>query len=506
VLTSITNTTMKKLTLFNCLFAVLFTVFSTGIFAQTNTSASGEFSLQGMLTTTTGTPIADGSHSVTVNVYANGSNTASFSQTLNVTTMGGLFTAMIGANGNGGATLHIMPETSYQLGVSVDGSAELAPKLQLGSAINSLTANLAANADSVAGFTVSTSGNANLRANTLFTLNSAGKIDSSLLQGSLVTSINGMTGAVNLQGAGNLGITTNGNTVTLNVTGGSGGSLTLPFTQTTNLATGNTAFSITNSLGGSAATFINSGTGNALSLTAGSGSAINATSTGGVGGASTINVSNTSGGAINAVANAGTGAAITVQNLASSNTANLLNALNSVGTSVFDVSASGQTTINATAGPALTATTTASTDAVVKLQNLSSSAGANLLTALNSTGGTALNVAATGQTTINSTVGDALNVATSAAGQAALAINGGLKITGGAVGTGTINLGQLTTTINNPLVKANSIILLTVNAAGAAAVPLQIASQANGSFVVSAITTLVGVTGNVSFNYLIINQ
>jgi hypothetical protein len=551
---------MKKITILSAFFAVSILLLTNGAFAQSNASASGQFSLQGMLTTNTGTPIADGSHSLTVNVYANGSSSAMFSETDNITTSGGVFTAMIGANGSGGTKLTTMPDVSYQLGISVDGGAELSPKLQLGSSLSSLTANLAANADAVGGFTVSTSGNANARANTLFTLNGTGKIDSSLLAGSLVTSVNGMSGAINLQGAGNLGVSTNGNTVTLTVGGSGGGSLTLPFTQTVSLSNG-TAFSITNSLAGSAASFVNTGVGNALNLTAGAGSAISATSSGGLGGAATLNIANTGGAAINAVANTSTGSALTLQNTSSSaaanvmtalnasgssiltlngsgqemitatagpaitattnasgdaalklqNTsssagANLINALNSSGSAVLTLTGNGQATITAASGPAITATTSAAGDAALKVQNMSSNAGANLITALNSTGSAAFSVAGNGQTSINSTVGNALNVSTTAAGAAAIAINGGLKVTGGAVGTGTIASGYLTTTINNALVQANSIILITVSGAGSAAVPLQVASQANGQFTVSAITSLLGLTGAVNFNYLIINQ
>src|SRR6185436_2990476 len=130
---------MKKITLSYCI-AILFTLFATNLFAQTSMTASGEFSLQGMLTTNTGTPIADGQHSLTVKVYANNSASASYSQTVSITTVNGLFTAMIGANGDGGATLQVMPGTDYKLGISVDGGAELSPKLEVASAINSLTA------------------------------------------------------------------------------------------------------------------------------------------------------------------------------------------------------------------------------------------------------------------------------------------------------------------------------------------------------------------------------
>src|SRR5258706_11698675 len=139
---------MKKIITSCCFFAVSFILlaFNSNVIAQSgNASASGEFSIQGMLTTTTGTPIADGSHSLTVKVYANGSSSAMFSETQNIMTLGGLFTAMIGANGEGGTKLTVKPEASYQLGISVDGGAELSPKLSLASAVSSLTANLAAN-------------------------------------------------------------------------------------------------------------------------------------------------------------------------------------------------------------------------------------------------------------------------------------------------------------------------------------------------------------------------
>jgi len=505
---------MKKITTFFCSIAVflLFAGLNSSSFAQSNNAtASGQFSVQGMLTSNTGTPITDGQHSITANVYANGSATPVFTQTQNVTTVNGMFTAMIGSNG--GSNLNVHAGTDYQLGISVDNGTELSPKLSLASSLNSLTANLAANADSVGGFAVSA--NAGTKANTLLVLNNSGKIDSSLLSGSIVSSVNGMTGPINIQGGGNLGVTTTGNTVNLSFTGSGSGGLNLPFSQTLNLASG-TGLSISNTLGGSAATFTNTGVGAALNATATTGSAITASTTGSANGAATLDLSNTGGVALNAISTSGTGAVMTLKNLSSSASAQLISAANSAGTPVLDVLANGQTTINSSVsnalsvtssgGTAINATANTSSDAALKVQNLSTGSGANLMTALNSTGTAVLTVAGNGQTTINSTVGNALNVSTTASGEAALALNGGLKITGGAAGTGTIALGQLQTTITNALVKSNSIILVTVNAAGAAAVPLQVASQGNGSFVVSAITSLAGLTGAVNFSYLIISQ
>ena len=507
---------MKKSTIsfVTAVFLTLF-LFTNSTFAQSaNTSASGQFSLQGMLTTPSGTPIADGAHTIVANVYSTANGSVVYTETATVNTLKGLFSTMIGANGNAGSKLNVKAGTDYQLGIAVDGGTELTPKISLASAISALTSKLAANADSVGGFAVATTNGA--KANTLLVLNGAGKIDSSLLSGSLVSSINGMTGPINIQGGGNLGVTMNGNTVNLSFTGNGSGGLNLPFTQTLNLGQGSTGFSITNTLAGSAATFANTGIGSALNATATTGSAISASTAGSVTGAATLDLSNTGGTALNAVSTSATGAVMTLKNLSSTATAQLLSAANSAGTQVMGVLANGQTTINASvsnalnvtssAGTAISATGTASSDAVLKVQNMSSSAGANLVTALNSTGTPVLTVAGNGQTTITSSVGNALSVATSASGEAALAINGGLKVTGGAVGTGTINSGSLTATVNNALVKANSIILVTVNGAGNAAVPVQVSSQSNGSFVVSAITSLLGTTGNVNFNYLIINQ
>jgi hypothetical protein len=195
--------------------------------------------------------------------------------------------------------------------------------------------------------------------------------------------------------------------------------------------------------------------------------------------------------------------------------AQLLSAANAGGSVVLDVAANGKTTINSSvanaldvsssAGAAINATANATTDAVLKVKNEASGASAKLISALNAGGNTVLDVASSGKTTIASSVGDALDVTTSASGEAALKVTGGLKFIG-AAGAGAITAGNLTTTINNSLAKANSIILVTVNGGGAVAVPLMVSSQANGSFVVSVFNNVTSLLGNVSFSYLIINQ
>src|SRR5688572_1818793 len=151
------STNASRLTI--VLFLIVVCLCNTLTYAQTTTTASGEFSLQGRLTSNTGTPIADGAHSLAVRVYAKGSGSALFTETQTITTSGGLFNAMIGGTGDGGATFNVQANTDYELGISVDGESELSPRIGLGSSINSLTADLAANANAVGGFGVSTSDN-----------------------------------------------------------------------------------------------------------------------------------------------------------------------------------------------------------------------------------------------------------------------------------------------------------------------------------------------------------
>ena len=605
--------------------------------AAQQTSVDGQFSLQGRLTTgTTNEAVVDGQHTLTISLYAEGSNTAIATETDVVTTVDGIFTTMVGDN----STLDLDADMNYEIGITVNGGAELSPRIMIGDAPTAIaadvaaTAELALDANAVGGFGVSANGE--IGPNQIVTTNAEGRLDASLLDGliggNVVTSINGESGAINLNvnGSGvSLDNDGEGN-LTLNFTGtGGGGEFTLPFTGTSAAGSGSTAFSLTSTGAGSAATFINTSTGSALNLRS-QGSAD-----------ATLDIESTGGAAIDATGEVTSGAVVEIQNTATGASAELITALNASGdavfnvgvdgstmitatagealeivgtegesrftvladgsttidatgatalsltgdadatlsltntaeggasalieglnasgSTVFEVAADGQTEINTTAANALDITTSAAGGAAIRLQNTADNVNARLITALDAsgdvafevmgngsttidvTGDEALNltsngattlmientasgntgvliqavdnadntvfeVGADGQTTIEASVEDALNVATSVTGGTALRVDGGLELPK-AAGTGTISAGNLTTTINNALVKPGSIVMLTVNSATNVTNGLRVSSVGNGSFTVSLLDTALGaLAGNVSFSYLIINQ
>lgn len=428
-------------------FAVLIAADVQSVSAQTATgTASGAFTLQGMLSATDGSAVADGSHTLAATVYQAGTSTVVYTETQTIATAKGLFTTQIGLHGDGGSTLTIQPSMQYDLGLTIDGGAELAPHISLAGSLKAITSDLAANANAVGGFGVSTADNA--KANTIVALNGSGKLHGSLIDTGVVRTVNGASGDLRFQGGGDLDVTANGNVVSFSFNG-SGGTLAFPFAKSLSLTTGS-AFSITNTLAGSAATFSNTGIGAAIEANASAGTALRASSSGSLTGDATIEVSNAGGAAISAEGNA-------------------------------------------------------SSSAVLKLKNTSADANAGLLTAVNSTGAKVFDVSASGKTTILSTSADALEVTTTSSAGAALKVSGGLTLNG-PVGTGQINPGNMSVTVNNPYVTANSIIIVTTAGNGGVGVPLQVAAQGNGSFVVSVMSNAAAVTGIAKFSYLIVNQ
>lgn len=427
------------------MFAAIIVSANTVVFGQVAAS-NASFSVQGMLSNTTGTAVADGNHTIVANVYLAGTSTIVYTETQTVTTIDGLFATTIGVHGSGGATLSISPSQQYDLGISVDGGTELMPHLSLVGAIRAATADIAANASAVGGFGVSTADSA--KANTVIALGANGKLHGSIIDTGIVRAINGASGDVQFQGGGDLNVSTQGNLVSFTFNGTSG-TLAFPFSKSLSLATG-IGFSVNNALAGSAGSFSNTGIGTALELSATTGSAIVAHSNGALLGNATVEVHNDGGVAINAIADA-------------SNTA------------------------------------------VLKVQNTSANANAQLVAATDASGSTVFGVAATGRTTIASTVADALDVSTNATGEAALKVTGGLALSG-PIGTSQIMNGQTSVMVTNPYAKANSIIIITPSGAGGTAVPLQVSAQANGSFMVSVMTNAPAVTGNAGFSYLIVNQ
>jgi hypothetical protein len=144
-------------------------------------------------------------------------------------------------------------------------------------------------------------------------------------------------------------------------------------------------------------------------------------------------------------------------------------------------------------------------NALLKLQNMASDTAGALISALNAAGTKVLSVASNGATQVTATGSTGLTVMDSANGGTAARLVGGLSLIG-PVGSGTLNAGNLTQTISNAYAKANSVIILTVNSALSGLVSgLRITGQGNGSFTVGLLA-LTGLTSDLSFNYLIINQ
>ena len=486
-----------------CLFA------ASASFAQGNTTnGSGQFSMQGELTNTSGTAIADGSHMLNVNLYPVGSSQAIYTEVDTVTTKNGIFSTMVGANGKSG--LQLTGNTPYQLGLAVDGQSELMPRIPLGQVPQAISAGSALSANGIVGFSVDSNGVG--LPHSLLALNSLGQIASAVMDSSVVTTVNGVHGPVSIMGGGNMSVTTTqgplGTMVNLGFTG-SGSGLALPFAQAVNLPTGN-ALSITNTLAGNAASLANTGVGNALNAAATTGSAISAISTGALTDAAAITAQNTLGMALSAttasgsaiVANAtSTGKALAAT--ATSGTA--VNAITSTGTAIAAnaTSTGSAITAAATSGTAINAIASGATNAVLQVTGTGSALASTLISATNSASSNVFNVAANGATQIQSTATTALTAATTAVGGTAAKLTGGLSLVG-PTGAGSIASGLASATITNAYAKATSMVFVTLSSAAGISVPLTVTSVSNGSFTVAPVGGLTLVNA-LSFNYLIVN-
>ena len=179
---------MKKRLLFSI--SVIMLLASVSLIAQVPRT----FSYQGHVTNGSGTPISDGAHTVTVNLYnAPSGGSPIYTETQNVGVSSGVFSMIIGS------VTPIPPSVSfdgqYYLSVSVDGGAEMTPRTALTSVPSAMNAGVAEQAKSLApGAT------------------------------GVVTSLNGRSGALTLQGGGGTTVTQSGNTVTISSSGGGSGS------------------------------------------------------------------------------------------------------------------------------------------------------------------------------------------------------------------------------------------------------------------------------------------
>ncbi len=151
-------------------------------------------SYQGVLTDAGGQLYPDGSVTLTLALYTSATGgTPIYSEDHTVTVVNGIFNAIIGS-------VTPLPESlrfdrAYFLGVSVDGGAELTPRTALTAVPYALHA---AVADVAEGLAPTVTG--------------------------VVTSVNGISGSVNLRGAGSTLVSTSGDTVTIEAVSGGDGS------------------------------------------------------------------------------------------------------------------------------------------------------------------------------------------------------------------------------------------------------------------------------------------
>jgi hypothetical protein len=180
------NAAMKRITLWS--FIALWISLSASVQAQMPRAIS----YQGVLTDALGNFIADGNHTLVLKLYDNlNAPTSIYSETQAVPVVKGLFNVIIGSVIPLPTTL--MFDKAYYLGVTVDGGLEMAPRTPLTASPYALRAAVADVANAV----------------TLGATN-------------VVNSVNNQHGGIVLQGGGNTTVTTNGTTITVTSTGGSG--------------------------------------------------------------------------------------------------------------------------------------------------------------------------------------------------------------------------------------------------------------------------------------------
>lgn len=173
-----------------CLYLAVFLALGIGALAQ----MPRIISYQGILTDASGNFISDGNHTLSLKLYENaGGGAAVFSETHNVPVVKGIFNAIIGSITPLPSNLSF--DRAYFLGVSVDGGAEMSPRTALTTVPYAMHAAVADKAMS---------------------------LDASVT--GVVTNINGLSGALTLQGSGGTTINQNGNTIVIGSSGGGSGS------------------------------------------------------------------------------------------------------------------------------------------------------------------------------------------------------------------------------------------------------------------------------------------
>jgi len=128
---------MRKALKFFQLVIFIFIIYGVGIRDVLGHSNSTSFiasdslliSYQGRLTDGSGNPVVDGNHTIVFSLYDQATGaTALWKETQNLTTNNGVFTAQLGSVNS----LNSLPfDTTYYLGISVDGGSELTPRTRL---------------------------------------------------------------------------------------------------------------------------------------------------------------------------------------------------------------------------------------------------------------------------------------------------------------------------------------------------------------------------------------
>lgn len=172
-------------------------------------------SYQGVLTDAAGQPVTDGSHALTLSLYdAQTGGTPLWTETQNVTTTGGVFSAQLGCV----SALALPFDRQYWLGVRMAAAAELVPRTPLTMAPYAFHAS-SIKGISAGGDLAGTYPNPDLKSGTI----TADKIGA----GQVVKSLNGLHDAVTLAAGSNVSLAASGGTITISATpGGGGGDIT----------------------------------------------------------------------------------------------------------------------------------------------------------------------------------------------------------------------------------------------------------------------------------------